>query len=263
VDETVGVLSRRGLPVVGYHGQMDTARRQQNQEAFMSGEKRILVGTIAFGLGINKPDVRAVLHLSLPKSVEQYYQEAGRAGRDGLEADCVLLWQKRDAGLLAHFIQQLADPGERERAWQRYHAMRRFVEAAECRHRQICLHFGETPAWERCDACDVCGVEREWLSEQTTPEAAVRRKRTVKAAGVAQGPAADPAVAEALRAWRRKLAKELAVPAYVILHDSTLDEIAARAPRSIAALCEISGIGEKKAERFGAGILGVVAEVSS
>jgi ATP-dependent DNA helicase RecQ len=264
VDETVAVLSRRGLPVIGYHGQMDTARRQQNQEAFMSGEKRILVGTIAFGLGINKPDVRAVVHLSLPKSVEQYYQEAGRAGRDGLEADCVLLWQKRDAGLLAHFIQQLEDAGERDRSWKRYHAMRRFVEARECRHRQICLHFGETPAWERCDACDVCGVEREWLSGQMTPEAAVSRKRAVKAVGAAvRESAADPAVAEALRAWRRKLAKELAVPAYVILHDSTLDEIAARAPRSIAALCEISGIGEKKAERFGSGILSVIADLSS
>jgi ATP-dependent DNA helicase RecQ len=263
VDETVAVLARRGLSVTGYHGQMDTARRQQNQEAFMSGEKRILVGTIAFGLGINKPDVRAVIHLSLPKSVEQYYQEAGRAGRDGLEADCVLLWQKRDAGLLAHFIQQLEDPGERDRSWQRYHAMRRFVETAQCRHRQICLHFGETPAWERCDACDVCGVELDWLAEAAvTPRAAVARRRTVAVARAAVDRTANPALAEALRAWRRNLAKELAVPAYVILHDSTLDEIAARAPRSIPALCEISGIGEKKAERFGSGILGVVAQVS-
>jgi ATP-dependent DNA helicase RecQ len=200
--------------------------------------------------------------------VEQYYQEAGRAGRDGLEADCVLLWQKRDAGLLAHFIQQLEDAGERERSWQRYHAMRRFVESAQCRHRQICLHFGETPAWERCDACDVCGVELEWLSQATvTPHAVGTRRRTDTSIQTAVRAAVEkrvvnPALAEALRAWRRSLAKELAVPAYVILHDSTLDEIAARAPRSIPALCEISGIGEKKAERFGAGILGVVAQVS-
>ena len=88
-----------------YHGQMEAGERRRNQERWMSDEVRVLVGTIAFGLGINKAAVRAVIHLSLPKSIEQYYQEAGRAGRDGLPADCVLLWQKRDAGMLAHFIQ--------------------------------------------------------------------------------------------------------------------------------------------------------------
>ena len=130
----------------------------------MSDEVRVLVGTIAFGLGINKAAVRAVIHLSLPKSIEQYYQEAGRAGRDGLPADCVLLWQKRDAGLLAHFIEQINDPAEKQRAWQRYHEIRGFAESNRCRHLQICRHFGETPKWETCDACDVCGSEPEWLS---------------------------------------------------------------------------------------------------
>ena len=84
--------------------------RKRNQELWVSDEAPILVGTIAFGMGINKPNVRAVIHLSLPKSLEQYYQEAGRAGRDGEPSDCALLWQKKDAGLLAYFIDEMRNP---------------------------------------------------------------------------------------------------------------------------------------------------------
>ncbi|MBZ5604236.1 MAG: RecQ family ATP-dependent DNA helicase [Acidobacteriia bacterium] len=259
VEETAALLSHRGLPVVPYHGQMTNPARQKNQEAWMAGDKRILVGTIAFGLGINKPDVRAVLHLSLPKSLEQYYQEAGRAGRDGLEADCILLWQKRDAGLLAHFIQQLQDPGERERSWQRYHAMRRFVEADQCRHRQICLHFGETPKWERCDACDRCGVELDWLAARAeTPEPAVAAPRRKAAKPRVIEGDIDSKAREALREWRRAMAKEMGMPPYVVMHDSTLDAICRRSPSNIEQLCEVPGIGEKRAERFGAAILKVL-----
>jgi ATP-dependent DNA helicase RecQ len=184
VEETVAYLAAEGIAAIGYHGKMDNATRRRNQEKWMSDQVPVLVGTVAFGLGINKAAVRAVIHLSLPKSIEQYYQEAGRAGRDGLPADCVLLWQKKDAGLLAHFIEQLSDPQERERGWQRYHIIRNFVESKRCRHRQICLHFGESPKWATCGACDACGCEIGWLSAPVPAPKSKRRARR-SAAGVA------------------------------------------------------------------------------
>src|SRR5271170_3064241 len=190
VEETVAFLAAEGIRAIGYHGKMDSATRRRNQEKWMSDEVPVLVGTVAFGLGINKAAVRAVIHLSLPKSIEQYYQEAGRAGRDGLPADCVLLWQKRDAGLLAHFMEQLTDPQERERGWQRYHIIRNFVESKGCRHRQICLHFGESPKWATCGACDACGCEIGWLRE---PVATPRSKRRGKSATGAVARAASVA----------------------------------------------------------------------
>jgi ATP-dependent DNA helicase RecQ len=187
VEETVAALAEAGIAAIGYHGKMDNATRRRNQEKWMSDEVPVLVGTVAFGLGINKASVRAVIHLSLPKSIEQYYQEAGRAGRDGLPADCVLLWRKRDAGLLAHFIEQVSDPAERERGWQRYRIIRSFVESRGCRHRQLCVHFGESPRWQSCGACDVCGCEIQWLSE---PAPAPRTERRKKLAATARAAAA-------------------------------------------------------------------------
>jgi ATP-dependent DNA helicase RecQ len=260
VEETVDWLEEQGIAAIAYHGKMEAGERRRNQERWMSDEVRVLVGTIAFGLGINKAAVRAVIHLSLPKSIEQFYQEAGRAGRDGLEADCVLLWQKQDPVLLKYFANQFTDPVEKQRALQRFYEVRDFVERKNCRHRQICAHFGEKVKWEVCDACDACGCKLAWLAEAEAeaPATAVAVQpayASKRSAMRVDGGEVDAQLREYLREWRSATAKEQDVPAFVVMHDTTLDEVCRVRPTSLAQVRGISGFGERKTERYGPGIL--------
>ena len=157
-DETAARLSRAlDLRVPAYHAGMEREPRAAAQRAFMSGESPVVVATNAFGMGVDKPDVRTVVHETVPASLEAYYQEAGRAGRDGRDSRCVLLAEKRDKGLHVFFINQVDDPEAKRHRWRQYREIWGFVEGGRCRRESLLRHFGDRSDPEaagRC--CDVC-----------------------------------------------------------------------------------------------------------
>lgn len=170
VDELAASLAARGLPALPYHAGLDDRTRRNHQRRFTHDDVAIMVATIAFGMGINKPNVRFVIHHDLPKNLDSYYQQIGRAGRDGLRADCLLLFSQRDVGTIHLFINQ-QNPTQQKGSRQRLQAMLDFAKAAECRRRPLLGYFGETPAEALCDMCDNClATQQQDQKPQQAPQ---------------------------------------------------------------------------------------------
>ncbi|HEY0945640.1 MAG TPA: DNA helicase RecQ [Opitutaceae bacterium] len=160
-ERVAEALAARGFSARPYHAGLEAGERARNQELFLRDEVKIVCATIAFGMGINKPNVRWVIHYDLPKNIEGYYQETGRAGRDGLPGDCLLLFSGGDIAKQTHFIDEITDPHEQQVARSQLRLMAHYAENAACRRRELLAYFSETFPFDNCGACDNCLEPRE------------------------------------------------------------------------------------------------------
>ncbi len=273
VTEELGAALQSEFSGVGhYHAGLGSKERTNTQEALASGELRILVATNAFGMGIDHPDVRLVVHFQMPANIDSLYQEMGRAGRDGRESTCLMLYAKKDKGLQTFFITNSKAPAEiASSRWRALDNLVAYAEGGECRHAEILTYYQDSQRLQRCGHCDVCDpASRRRVSKPLVPVIARTIRRAKRALASTSATTSGEAtvltpdqqrIFEILRIWRKGKALEEDVPAFVVFSDRTLRHLAQVHPRRKEDLTQIHGVGEAKLERYGTELInGPLAE---
>lgn len=249
VEKWAEVLTDKGYKALPYHAGLPASVRSENQEIFMAEKGVIICATIAFGMGIDKPDVRFVFHADLPATLDAYYQEIGRAGRDGEAADAHMIFGMQDVVMRRKFIdQEVGDERHMKLQHARLRSLVNYAQVTSCRRQVLLYYFGEKT--EPCNNCDAC---LGFVSfHQTGEPKTIRtlRKERVTATTAAFDPRSEALLAQ-LKTLRMKLAKVRGVPAYVIFSDKSLIDMAARIPLTRWDFGEVHGVGDAKQEQFG------------
>ncbi|MBU1121168.1 MAG: RecQ family ATP-dependent DNA helicase [Candidatus Omnitrophica bacterium] len=249
VEKFADKLQRDGIRALPYHAGLSSDTRTENQEKFIKDDVEVIVATIAFGMGIDKPNIRYVFHCDMPKSIEGYYQETGRAGRDGLNSDCILFFSYSDKIKHEYFIRQIEDKQYRQIAYKKMRDMINFCESKKCRRTDLLNYFGQKYNQHNCDMCDVCAPRNitKFALRQTPEPKSLKPLKTTSFSYQE----CDQKLFEILRNLRKVIADREKMPPYIIFSDVTLKEMSKRYPQDLLSLRGITGVGEVKLEKYG------------
>ena len=270
VDSTAEFLQQRGIRAVAYHAGLSDRERTVAQDAFARDDADVVVATIAFGMGIDKSNVRFVIHRDMPTDIESWYQEMGRAGRDGLPSECTLFYSWADVKARERFLSEIENQELRQEKREATVRLFRAADAEVCRHRAIVEHFGEEiePCGTSCDVCTGVSVTALVAESEPAARSASRRRshsgRGERATGSAAGVHTDRSPShplfQRLRTLRKHLADEQGVPAYIVFSDQVLWDMIEFQPSTLGQMLDVPGVGPAKLERYGDAFLQVLSE---